>query len=53
MAGYKSAKRVRPGDDDSDVEVDTKPTKTSKKAKTNSSDVESGKDADGNSWWSV
>lgn len=53
MAGYKSAKRVRPGDDDSDVEVDTKPTKTSKKAKTNSGDVESGKDADGNSWWSV
>ncbi|KAI4601001.1 hypothetical protein KJ359_013166 [Pestalotiopsis sp. 9143b] len=53
MAGYKSAKRVRPGDDDSDVEVDTKPTKTSKKAKTNSGDVESGKDADGNSWWSL
>ncbi|KAF3018220.1 hypothetical protein E8E14_012776 [Neopestalotiopsis sp. 37M] len=53
MAGYKSAKRVRPGDDESDVEVETKSTKTSKKAKTGSGDAESGKDSDGNSWWSL
>ncbi|KAK9782514.1 putative Transcriptional coactivator p15 (PC4) C-terminal domain-containing protein [Seiridium cardinale] len=53
MAGPKSAKRVRPADDDSDIEIETKPSKSSKKAKTGGNDPESGKDNDGNPWWSL
>lgn len=51
---YKSKKRARDdGDDDSDMEVDTKPTKTTKKVKTGGADLDSGKDDQGNSWWGL
>lgn len=53
MAGLKNTKRVRSSDDDSDIEAETKTTKTSKKVKTGGGDLESGKDNDGNSYWSV
>lgn len=50
MAGPRSSKRARSDDDNSDVEVETK---TNKKTKTDAGDLESGKDNEGNPFWSV
>ncbi|KAI0134207.1 transcriptional Coactivator p15-domain-containing protein [Xylariales sp. AK1849] len=55
MAGFKNLKRSRRDEYESDgnSEVETKPAKSSKKSKTATANAESGKDADGNSFWSL
>ncbi|KAH8671004.1 transcriptional Coactivator p15-domain-containing protein [Xylariales sp. PMI_506] len=54
MAGFKNLKRSRaPAEEEDGSDLDTKPSKTNKKTKSAGSAPESGKDAEGNSYWGL
>lgn len=52
MAGTKKRSRVEESDIDSELET-AQPTKSTKKSKTATASLDSGKDSEGNSYWDV